>query len=145
MNMIKQICAVSIALVAAVGCGVEAQDQDEADDTTVAEQQLSSGGCSGGFPISSCISLQGNNVLPDFYMNTTPDTSRYWYDVQVIRPPQSSWWGGMRRLDHQGHYGPDVVNIATLPWHNGCATTIVHLYTQGGTPHGDFTSPPACY
>lgn len=147
MNAIKQISAMSIALFAAAGCGVEPQDQDATQDpeTATAEQHADNGGCSGDVPISSCTSRSGNDLIPDFYLNVNPDNDHYWYNVEVTRPPQPTVWFGQKRLDHAGHYNVGRVNIATQPWKNGCSNTIVHMYNVNGKLVNNFWSPRICY
>jgi hypothetical protein len=118
------------------------------DETSeaVAGASFSGGGCTGAFPISSCISGSGNNVRSDFYMNAALDSTRYWYVLEVTRTNRGSWWAPRSlRIDHTGHYSAVLVPINTLPVTHGCATTVVHVYTKDFVPHGVFQSPSTCY
>ena len=118
---------------------------DEAGEAA-AEASFSGGGCTGAFPISSCISGSGNNVRADFYMNAALDFTRYWYVLEVTRSNIGSWFAPRAlRIDHTGHYNAVSVAINTLPVSHGCATTVVHVYTQDFVPHGVFQSPSTCY
>jgi len=162
MNTLKQIMnhstqhlprgvAIALALAAASGCALpDPESEDGAEAAEAAEESeatsdLSSGGCTGAFPISSCISRSGNSVISDFYMNAVPDTSRYTYRMEVTRSRLGSSWGSSKRIDHGGHYPAVNTNIAAQPWKSGCSRTIVHVYTLSGGPHGDYASPEVCY
>jgi hypothetical protein len=117
----------------------------------VAVSAFSGGGCTGAFPVSSCISGSGSSARGDFYLNASipvgGDPSRYWYQIEVTRSNLGSWWDprGLRRLDHSGHYDAVFAPIFTMPPTNGCARTVVHVYTNTFGTHGTFASPSLCY
>ncbi|MBE3008119.1 hypothetical protein IL992_02800 [Microbispora sp. NEAU-D428] len=101
----------------------------------------SGGGCTGAYPISSCISISGSNAVGDFYMNAAPDISRYWYRLEVKTTNNGSKWTDYLRLDRMGRFGPIYQPIYTIPPTSGSAVTIVHVYTSGYVQHGTYTSP----
>ncbi|RCG22758.1 hypothetical protein DQ384_34700 [Sphaerisporangium album] len=105
----------------------------------------SGGGCTGAYPISSCISVSGVSVVADFYMNATPDTSRCWAQMEVRTTTHGTYWSARYRIDRTGRFGPISGNINSMPWKNGSAVNIVHVTTCSGSAHGDFTSPRVYY
>ncbi|MEU8197071.1 hypothetical protein AB0C10_25120 [Microbispora amethystogenes] len=108
-------------------------------------QAASGGGCSGNWPISSCISVSGGNVVADFYMNATPDISRYWARMEIRTTNVGTKWTGYYRIDRTGRFGPVSFSITTMPVSSGSAVNIVHLYTDNYTAHGTEPSPRVYY
>ncbi|MGC4852358.1 hypothetical protein ACLQ24_02930 [Micromonospora sp. DT4] len=110
-------------------------------------QAASGGGCTGAYPISSCISYQGSNqtVVGDFYMNATPDQSRCtaYLQLRTTNNGNTSWI--YYDLSRTGRFGPISRNVNVMNNFKGSAVAVVEVYTCSGTLHGIFTSPRVYY
>ncbi|MFF3855743.1 hypothetical protein [Micromonospora sp. NPDC002575] len=106
-----------------------------------AAQAASGGGCTGAYPISSCISFSGSNAVGDFYMNATPDGSRCTalWRIESTTTGNSSW--RTEALGRTGRFGPRTHPVVTMPYRNGSAVTVVEVYTCSGAFHGRYVSP----
>ncbi|MGC4770709.1 hypothetical protein ACLQ25_17240 [Micromonospora sp. DT44] len=112
-----------------------------------AAQAASGGGCTGAYPISSCISYQGSNqtVVGDFYMNATPDGSRCtaYLQLRTSNNGNSSWI--YYDLNRTGRFGPISRNVNVMNNFKGSAVAVVEVYTCSGAFHGTYTSPRVYY
>jgi hypothetical protein len=102
----------------------------------------SGGGCTGGYPISACISASGSLARADFYMNATPDSGwcRAYIELRFttgIGPFTSGTW----YLYRGGPFGPLSHDYTTVPPKAGSVVNVVHMLTCNGSPNGTYTSP----
>lgn len=109
-------------------------------------QAARGGGCTGAFPVSSCISFRSTDyrVVADFYLNTTPDISWYSAYMEVVTTNNGTCRSGLRRLT-AGHSNVFTCNVNNTASRTGSAVNIVRVFDRTGTPHGVYTSPRVYY
>jgi hypothetical protein len=99
------------------------------------------GGCTGGYPISACISGQGASARADFYMNAPTDSSwcKAYMELQFTNGINTVY-STTFTLHTGGPFGPISHDYTTIPVSHGSAINIVHMLTCSGGGNGTYPS-----
>lgn len=128
--MFRRLARVAVIALALVASSVVAAQPTQA---------ASGGGCTGAYPISVCISYQSGNLVADFYMNATPDSTRRHAYLWIEPTNVSSSGKYYFEITRTGRFGNATRYVITIPPSSGSAVAKVQLYTSGWTPHGLYT------
>ena len=114
--------------------------------TTSPARAATGGGCTGGFPVSACISFRSTDysVVADFYFNATPDISWYSAYMRVVTTNNGTCQSPLRRLN-AGHSNVITCNVNNTSNRSGSAVNTVYVFDSTGAPHGQYPSHRVYY